>query len=287
MSMTKAAETIQRIQYIKEHTTALEGLWTVLISDTLPSQRQSALWLNDYDYEAITQALKVTAKWLEKQDDPDEIEAKRVVAYVGTCLRNAKILKMSPDDRAQEISNIRATAGRLGALKKWNNERNEAVKSLAEFARVSQKLPSVCHNVPAVAVDVDFDVDGDRGLGRGVDGGIEGGASTPIASLSKSTPISKSKKRPNCKTPKCPAKACPSGTGYCSGCDSKRTPANSTPATKPEPMPEPEPKPAAKRLLDWDDYCDNGLCLKAECTCKPREGSAEEKAAGAFKGMEL
>lgn len=308
--MTKAAETIQRIQYIKEHTTALEGLWTVLISDTLPSQRQFALWLNDYDYEAITQALKVTAKWLERQNNPEEPDAKvkgvtgdlskRIIAYMGTCLRNAKILKMSPEDRAEEISKIRSLAGSLGNMKRWQEECKEVAKDLQEFAHVSKPLPkvaTVCDDLRQVAISCDKfarDVDVDRG--RGGDGDIhsdpEGERKSKPSLRSKPVePTPHQKPTQPVTQPVVRREDFKSRPEYAKACHKAgvlpepRKP--HVPKPKPaQPVVTPEP-PVEIPPINWDDYCDEGLCPRDACTCKPRESSAKEKAVGAFKGMEL
>lgn len=127
--------------------------WNNLELGKLPHPRNFALWLMDYDLGAIKNAFKVAAAWLNKQKtDPT---SERVTAYVATCLRNSKLLNLTPDERAEQISNVRRLAGHLGNLRKHKKEFATACEDLREFA-------TPCENLRALASGVE--VDGDRGV---------------------------------------------------------------------------------------------------------------------------
>ena len=110
---------------LKQEQAKLEETWQFL---RIPFEYPAAnipLWQLDYGSAAILSAFKVFAKKAAKVTDP--------VAYLGTMLRNAKKQNMTPEQRAEEISQMRSAVGKIGAAKTHEKDLSY-IK--AEFAKV-------------------------------------------------------------------------------------------------------------------------------------------------------
>ena len=105
--------------------TELQEVWNFLeLPGGFPS-KQVAIWLLNYGKDNIESGFNVLANKDGKITDP--------VAYLGTMLRNAKKQGMTPEARAQEISNMRSTIATVREAKRHKKE-VDALKS--EFAEV-------------------------------------------------------------------------------------------------------------------------------------------------------
>jgi hypothetical protein len=141
--MSKAEETLARLQYIEEHTAALEKMWAMFISDTIPNKRQWAVWLNKHDYEEITSAIEITGTWINREAPDGSMPEERKIKYLSGVLNGTKFNKMTGEEREQYIHDVRSRAGRLGALKGWQNRKKQALLGSAGLAGVCCDLPSV------------------------------------------------------------------------------------------------------------------------------------------------
>lgn len=246
--MINEDETISNIQRYRQ---ALTTLWEDLGLGAIPHKRNFALWLMDHEYEAIVKALKVTAIWLNKQDgDPDP---KRVRAYMDSCLRNAKMLEMSPDERKEEISRIRSIVGQIGALKRWKNERAKAVEELVEVGRYSKPIAKaksdVLPSLPRFASDIGL------GLGVGVDfvvGHDQEAASQPSGANDKSLKP-KTKTRTNGSPSSCKDCGAPltKGENHLLVC----------PVLNPKPKPDPDDEVEVPRILTCTSCSEPYTCF--------------------------
>ena len=85
----------------------LQEAWSFLeLPGEFPS-KQMPLWLLDYGKDMIESAFRTLKAKEDKIADP--------IAYLATCLRNAKKRDMTPEERAAEISHMRSAVGKVGA----------------------------------------------------------------------------------------------------------------------------------------------------------------------------
>ena len=106
--MSKAEETLARLQYIEEHTAALEKMWAMFISDTIPNKRQWAVWLNKHDYEEITSAIEITGTWINREAPDGSMPEERKIKYLSGVLNGNKFDGMTAQSREQHIHDIRS-----------------------------------------------------------------------------------------------------------------------------------------------------------------------------------
>jgi hypothetical protein len=108
----------------------LKMVWNILKLPGDMPEDDVTIWLLDYSKEDIESGFKTLKKKMHKVADP--------VAYLGTCLRNAKKRNMTPEERAAEISQMRSVIGKIGATKRHEKEISQ-IKN--EFAEVCLDLP--------------------------------------------------------------------------------------------------------------------------------------------------
>jgi len=124
---------------IQEQKQALLDLWAALELGEAPHPRQFAVWLLDYDYAAIESALKITATWINKQE---EDATPRARSYVDGVLRGAVIQKMTPEQREEKLSQMRSLKATIAAKARWQKERREIIRELAsEHTQASSSIP--------------------------------------------------------------------------------------------------------------------------------------------------
>ena len=133
MKDPKALAIREEAARIREQAQALLEIYQSLIGDAI-APIQVKVWLLEYDAEVIKQAFVELAKWRMKATG--EMAAGRLVKVCGGILRNSKAKGMTPEERAAELSRLNALKGTIGAAKRWQKERAEALQSLAE----------VCHD---------------------------------------------------------------------------------------------------------------------------------------------
>lgn len=109
----------------------LKEAWDFLALPWEYPDKQIPLWLLDYGKEMIEGGFKTLAKKIDKVIDP--------VAYLATILRNAKRRNMTPQQREEEISQMRSMVGKLGAAKRHEKEISQ-IKD--EFAKACDDLPN-------------------------------------------------------------------------------------------------------------------------------------------------
>lgn len=108
----------------------LKMVWSVLKLPGEMPEDDVTIWLLDYSREMIESGFKTLKKKIHKVTDR--------VAYLGTCLRNAKKQNMTPEERDKEISQMRSVIGKLGAAKLHEKE----ISYLKDqFAEVCLDLP--------------------------------------------------------------------------------------------------------------------------------------------------
>ena len=102
---------------MRQDKAALAELWEFLeLPDQMPDM---SLWLMDFGKDMIESAFSAMKRRLEagtKIQSPKN--------YLFTILDNAKLADMTPEERKDQISQIRSLAGTLGARKKHQNVRN-------------------------------------------------------------------------------------------------------------------------------------------------------------------
>ena len=131
---------------IQEQKQALLDLWAALELGEAPHPRQIAVWLLDYDYAAIESALKITANWINKQE---EDATPRARTYADGVLRDAVIQKMTPEQREEKLSQMRSLKATIAAKARW-----QRILALLDWkAPPAQVLPAIppptcpcCHN---------------------------------------------------------------------------------------------------------------------------------------------
>src|SRR6266550_5645638 len=140
MKDPKALAIREEAARIREQAQALLEIYQSLIGDAI-APIQVKVWLLEYDAEVIKQAFVELAKWRMKATG--EMAAGRLDKVCGGILRNSKAKGMTPEERAAELSRLNALKGTIGAAKRWQKERAEALQSLAE----------VCHEQPSAAIN--------------------------------------------------------------------------------------------------------------------------------------
>ena len=124
---------------IQEQKQALLDIWAALELGEAPHPRQFAVWLLDYDYAAIESALKITANWINKQE---EDATPRARTYADGVLRGAVIQKMTPEQREEKLSQMRSLKATIAAKARWQKERREIIRELAsEHTQASSSIP--------------------------------------------------------------------------------------------------------------------------------------------------
>jgi len=108
----------------------LKATWDFLDLPFEYPQKQIPLWLLDYGKDMIESAFRTLKQKEDKITNP--------AAYLATMLRNAKKRDMTPEERAQEISQMRSLVGKIGAAKSHEKEVSY-IKD--EFAKVCSDLP--------------------------------------------------------------------------------------------------------------------------------------------------
>jgi len=124
---------------IQEQKQALLAIWAALELGEAPHPRQFAVWLLDYEYPAIESALKITATWINKQE---EDATPRARTYADGVLRGAVIQKMTPEQREEKLSQMRSLKATIAAKARWQKERREIIRELAsEHTQASSSIP--------------------------------------------------------------------------------------------------------------------------------------------------
>jgi hypothetical protein len=102
----------------------LQEAWSFLeLPGEFPS-KQMPLWLLDYGKDMIESAFRTLKAKEDKIADP--------IAYLATCLRNAKKRDMTPEERAAEISHMRSAVGKVGAARRHEKELDQIKEQFAE-----------------------------------------------------------------------------------------------------------------------------------------------------------
>jgi hypothetical protein len=131
------------IKKLKQDKTDLKDVWEYLAIETPFPDKDVRVWLLDYDKDMIQSAFTALARREDAVNDP--------VKWMAGKLRNAKEQNMTPEERENYISELRAGAARVKAQK----QHSAKVKAEKEaFAQLLQKDAEVCTNLQDVPVPV-------------------------------------------------------------------------------------------------------------------------------------
>lgn len=170
------------IKRLTQQKNELKEVWDYLGIDSAFPDKQVRLWLLDYEKDVIESAFKVLAEKEEGVDEP--------VKYLAGILRNSKERDMTPEEREDEISLMRAAAAKVKAQKahlaKVKAEKDAFAKVLLEDAEVCTGLQTFADGLQT------FDGRVCDGVGVGVGASVREGVRDSAGDVEKSKPAAAS-----------------------------------------------------------------------------------------------
>jgi hypothetical protein len=106
----------------------LKAMWEGLEVPFDYPQSDIPLWLHEYGKDSIEEAIIILMKNKHK-------EIADSTAYMARCLRTARKRGMTPEEKAEEISQIRSVIGKIGAAKQHEKELDQLKEQFAEVCR--------------------------------------------------------------------------------------------------------------------------------------------------------